>query len=464
MNLASISVAASDGRVADTQLLAEPSFLEQLPVAMYACDATGRLLWYNRRAEQLWGRTPLVGEGAEAPLDQVLRTGIAVRDAECLFERPDGSRIWATVQIEPVIAGDGRVAGAINYLHDTTDLHEAAAKLRRQHEELVAAQQELSKNERKYRDILEALPAAIYTTDADGLITYYNRAAIELSGNVPVIGTDRWCVTHGLMHPDGTPLPHDQCPMAVALKEDRPIRDTEAIAVRPDGTRVPILPFPTPLHDASGALLGAVNMLVDISDRKHAESQQQLLMHEVNHRVKNNMQMLHSLLVTAQRECSSSQARDALSDASRRVAAMAGAQQVLYSCTKTASFNSREFLEAVCDNARLGFPPGVSIDCEIASGELANDKATALALILSELLANAVKYGNPAGGVPIRVGLTEDLLFVEDHGPGFELQEARKRGSGLGLVQGLAAQIGARFEVERAAGARCVLHLAGASP
>ena len=59
--------------------------------------------------------------------------------------------------------------------------------------------------------------------------------------------------------------------MAVALKEDRPVRGVEAIAERPDGTRVPFMPYPTPLHDAEGRLIGAINMLVDISERKKAE-------------------------------------------------------------------------------------------------------------------------------------------------------------------------------------------------
>jgi hypothetical protein len=65
--------------------------------------------------------------------------------------------------------------------------------------------------------------------------------------------------------PDGTPLPHEQCPMAVALREDRPVRNVDAIAERPDGTRIRFMPYPTPLHDASGALIGAVNILVDIT-------------------------------------------------------------------------------------------------------------------------------------------------------------------------------------------------------
>jgi PAS domain S-box-containing protein len=122
-----------------------------------------------------------------------------------------------------------------------------------------------------YRELLEALPAAVYTTDAEGRITFYNRAATALAGREPELGSDQWCVSWRLFWPDGSPMPHDECPMAIALKEDRAIRGREAILQRPDGTRVSILPYPTPLHDRSGRLVGAVNMLVDISDRKTAE-------------------------------------------------------------------------------------------------------------------------------------------------------------------------------------------------
>ena len=77
--------------------------------------------------------------------------------------------------------------------------------------------------------------------------------------------------------------------MAIALKENRPIRDVEAVAERPDGTRMPFIPYPTPLHDADGKLIGAINMLVDISERKQAEGQQKMLIDELNHRVKNTL-------------------------------------------------------------------------------------------------------------------------------------------------------------------------------
>ena len=122
------------------------------------------------------------------------------------------------------------------------------------------------------REAIAALPVAIYMTDAEGRLTFYNEAAAELWGCCPELGESKFCGSWKLYRPDGTPLPHDECPMALALRQRRPIRGMEAVAERPDGTRVPFVPYPTPLFDASGRLTGAVNLLVEISERMRAEA------------------------------------------------------------------------------------------------------------------------------------------------------------------------------------------------
>ncbi|TGV80522.1 PAS domain S-box protein, partial [Mesorhizobium sp. M00.F.Ca.ET.158.01.1.1] len=101
--------------------------------------------------------------------------------------------------------------------------------------------------------------------------------AAELAGREPVVGVDEWCVTWRLFTIEGEPLPHDQCPMSVALKENRPVRNVEAIGQRPDGSLFPFLPFPTPLRDDQGRLIGGVNMLLDLTDRKSGEEAAQRL-------------------------------------------------------------------------------------------------------------------------------------------------------------------------------------------
>ena len=86
--------------------------------------------------------------------------------------------------------------------------------------------------------LLDVLPAALYVTDTTGRITYFNEAAAALWGTRPKLYSDQWCGSWRLYWPDGRPLRHDECPMAIALKEGKPNRGYEAVAERPDGTRV----------------------------------------------------------------------------------------------------------------------------------------------------------------------------------------------------------------------------------
>src|SRR3954447_2251599 len=120
----------------------------------------------------------------------------------------------------------------------------------------------------EWRSVLDELPAPIYITNARGAVTYWNRACVEFAGRQPRLGHDRWCVTWKLYTMTGQRLPHDECPMAQAIREQRVIRDAVAIAERPDGSRVAFRPYPTPLFDEGGEISGAVNMLIDVSDQQ----------------------------------------------------------------------------------------------------------------------------------------------------------------------------------------------------
>ena len=125
--------------------------------------------------------------------------------------------------------------------------------------------------EQSLREALDQLPAAIYVTDEDGLITYFNPACIDFTGRRPEVGRDRWCVTWRLYTNAGEFLPHDECPMAVAINTRRPIRGVTAVAERPDGTRVNFRPWPTPIVDEHGRFKGAVNILEDVTDEVRAQ-------------------------------------------------------------------------------------------------------------------------------------------------------------------------------------------------
>jgi PAS domain-containing protein len=117
---------------------------------------------------------------------------------------------------------------------------------------------------------LDAFPIAIYVTDGRGFITYFNSACVDFAGREPQIHRDRWCVTWKLFTNNGDFLPHDQCPMAIAIRSKRAVRGDTAVAERPDGTRINFVPFPTPVIGESGELRGAINMLINVTGLKNS--------------------------------------------------------------------------------------------------------------------------------------------------------------------------------------------------
>ncbi|MEZ5784983.1 MAG: PAS domain S-box protein [Xanthobacteraceae bacterium] len=125
--------------------------------------------------------------------------------------------------------------------------------------------------EQQSYQLLQALPAAIYVTDAAGRISFYNEAAAELWGQHPELGKSESYVSWKLYRPDGTPLPDDESPTAVVLKTRQAHSGIEAIVCRQDGTQITFLAYPTPLFDKAGNLTGVINMLVDITERRRAE-------------------------------------------------------------------------------------------------------------------------------------------------------------------------------------------------
>jgi two-component sensor histidine kinase len=186
------------------------------------------------------------------------------------------------------------------------------------------------------------------------------------------------------------------------------------------------------------------------------------LLDEWNHRLKNDLQVLVRVLESGYRKARSSEAREVLSDAIRRTGAIGTAQRAYYCARGSTDVNGQDLVNAVCANARTLFGSDVSIDCKTAKGNLPKETAMPLALIINELLMNAVKYGgNQHGQVTVTVGLSRRPglyeLCVQDEGFGFDLEDPNTRSSGLGLVRTLAQRLDGSFSVERTPGARCTV-------
>jgi PAS domain S-box-containing protein len=311
----------------------------------------------------------------------------------------------------------------------------------------LRSQATLRERERRFRELLDALPAAVYTTDAAGRITYYNEAAADLWGHRPALGSSEWCGSWKLFWPDGTPLAHDECPMAVALREDRAVRGMEAAAERPDGTRVPFIPYPTPIHDETGKLVGAVNMLVDITDRKRAEEQHNLLVRELHHRVKNTLAMVQAITGSTAR------ATDNIEDFKT---ALFGRIQSLAKTHLLLSDEERAVSFAHVLRSELGAFDDGSHERIVLSGPdvpLTSQLAVSLGMAVHELTTNAAKYGalSVYGGKvevnwSVTIGATRRTLsfdWVESGGPPVTQPQRQGFGSRL-LAYVLPGQIQAR--------------------
>ena len=126
------------------------------------------------------------------------------------------------------------------------------------------------------RPLLDNLPLAAYTCDAQGLITYFNHHAVKIWGREPKLNDpeDRFCGSFRLFAMDGAPISHDHCWMARALRENRAFDGQEIVIERPDGRRFTAIAHVKPIHDRSGALSGAVNILIDITDQVRADETQ----------------------------------------------------------------------------------------------------------------------------------------------------------------------------------------------
>ena len=242
-------------------------FVENASLGMHWVGPDGKILWANQTELDLLGCTKeeYIGRHisefhADAQVSGDILDRLGRGEVLCQYEarlRSKNGAIRSVLINSSALFEDGKFVHTRCFTLDITERKQMEAQLR--------------ENERRFREMIDALPAAIYTTDAEGHLTHFNPAAVRFSGRVPELGTDQWCVSWKLYWPDGTPLPHDECPMAIALKEGRTVEGIECIAERPDGKRIWFTPYPKALRDAEGRIVGGINMLLDISARKEAE-------------------------------------------------------------------------------------------------------------------------------------------------------------------------------------------------
>lgn len=326
-----------------------------------------------------------------------------------------------------------------------TDHPTSTAKI----EILSAAVEAFRKREINFRDILEDLPAAIYTTDADGRISYFNQACVEFSGRAPAVG-DLWCVTWKLHTPEGLPLPHEECPMAIALREGRPIRGVEAVAERPDGSKIHFLPYPTPIFDELGNLLGAVNMLVDITEQKKAQERLAMMAREVDHRANNLLAVMQGILRLTKGD-TLEEYKMALEG---RFAALARANSLIAEARWT-----NVDLRSLVEEELKAFAAQVAITGDPI--QITPASAQSLAMMIHEFSTNALKYGGLSsenGRVSVSWAIDNAgslmLRWIETGGP--PASEPTRKGTGSAVVMSAVRRLrGDIFREWQPSGLRC---------
>jgi two-component sensor histidine kinase len=331
---------------------------------------------------------------------------------------------------------------------------------------------------------LETLPAGAYTCDADGLITSFNAQAVELWGRAPALNdpVDRFCGSFKLFSTDGSPIAHDQCWMALALTRHEAYNGQAIVIERPDGQRLTALAHANPIHNASGTLLGAVNVLVDISDRQRTEQalrehearltvalqEKEILLKEIHHRVKNNLQVVCSLLSLQGERLEDAALRAVFQESEQRITTMALIHETLYQVSDMSSFHLAPYVQRLSDTllrAYDGEAGRVTLTTHLEAVTLPLDSAVPCGLILHELLSNALKHAFPdgqGGTMTLDLCAASDrhvTLRVIDSGvgvpEGFEMRQTDSLG--WPLVCALTEQLGGTLSVARQDGTTVTL-------
>src|SRR5680860_103803 len=207
-------------------------------------------------------RPEAADQGTIEILDRVYKTGVAFSKNEKLMilDKEENGKIielYQDILYLPHKDNTGKIDGISFFFIDVT--------------EKVESRKKIEESEKRYRKLIQNLPVATYSCDAEGRILSYNKTAAALWGREPEIGKDLWCGSWKIYNEAGDPIPFDKCPMAIALKEGRTITDREIIVERPNGDKLNVVPYPVPFMDLSGRVPGAVKMLIDITESKKAE-------------------------------------------------------------------------------------------------------------------------------------------------------------------------------------------------
>ena len=344
-----------------------------------------------------------------------------------------------------------------------------------------------SETDREFHNLLDVLPAAAYTCDTDGLITFFNRHAVNVWGREPALNSaaDRYCGSFKLYTSDGAPIRQEECWMARALLENREYNGCEIVVERPDGSRRTALAHANPFRDRRGAARGAVNVLVDITVQKQAETvlrqadqRKDEFLAILAHELRNPLAPIGNALQVLQLDSGDpqilKQARDMLSRQVQQIVRLVDDLMDVSCITRNQLVlrkeptDLRQVLQSALEACRPAIErSGQELEVALpAQPVYLHADAARLAQVFSNLLSNAAKYTGYGGRIRLSVARDADAAVVSlrDTGVGmppemletiFEpftqadrsLERAQGGlGIGLSLVRGLVAMHGGTVE------------------
>jgi two-component sensor histidine kinase len=439
----------------------DQAILDALPIGVYACDVDGQILRVNRRAIELWGHAPRLLDSTqrfcgcfrveslegnfippgETPMARAVLAGESFDGVEAVVQNPDGKRWVARVNVAPLRDDDGSVVGAINCFQDVTREHEMRLALERQQRTFELAM------------IASKMGTWRYTL-ADN-ICIYDENAQKLYGLREARFLHDEDGVKAKFHPDDMDLMWTRVAKALDPEGDGRY-DVEYRVKQIDGSWLWLSAWGLVEFEGQGAerkpvaIAGASR---DLSERKQIEELQRLLANELNHRVKNTLATVQSIVNQTLRGATDIESARAAVDA--RVIALAGAHDLL----TDRSWTGADIVDLVT-RAVAPFVAG-RIVLDGPSVDISPSQALGLSLALHELATNAAKYGAlscPEGRVELRWKVQDDRLHLswrESGGP--RVDPPSRRGFGSRLIENaLCRDLGGQTRLELAPeGVRC---------
>jgi PAS domain S-box-containing protein len=459
------------------------ALVHQLPAGVFRKDAAGRYVfvspWFcqlkHMQAEEFLGRTALEVVDAQAAQPdptgqavkyaaygddhhrQIMATGQPVELVE-EYQTAEGRALFVNVLKSPVIGPDGTITGTQGIVFDITARKRAEEELANARTTLEAA--------------FEQTPVAMVLVGLpDGVLRIANTASRKLLGILdeptPVgLRLADFVPTYQDIDAHGDPVSLGDAPLAQALLGQKTF-GLERKIVTKTGEVHWVVASGNPIYNDQGALIAAYLILVEITERKLAESalreslaEKESLLREVHHRVKSNLQVITSLLRLESGRATQPGIKSVLGDIQGRIRSMALLHESLYRSGTFAAVDLGGYLKQIATQtfrSLVTAPSAVLLQLDLASASatVEMDQAMPCGLLVNELVTNCLKHGFPAGHAgEVRVELHRVdggpslCLRVSDTGIGLPADFEEKRGLSLGLqlVADLARQIGGRLE------------------